>query len=204
VGSFITVPFFNDAEREFVKRISAVLTWQEVVAISRDLFNYMKDPLPPEENAGEEGDDREESDESSEDGETMEFDAEDGEDENEIPQGDSGSGESSDEEDSEESEEDSEEDSEENAKRGNPTKSNAGSRESDEVPDAASTDEAIRQHMDRLNGPASRGRVIHAYLPSLSSRTSCATTSAFLRISDISRILRIRNTILGAVRIARR
>jgi len=168
VGSFITVPFFNDAEREFVKRISAALTWQEVVAISRDLFNYMKDPLPPEENEGEEGDDREESDESSEDGESMEFDAEDGEDENEIPQGDSGSGESSDEEDSEESEEDSEEDSEEseeNAKRGNPTKSNAGSRESDEVPDAASTDEAIRQHMDRLNGPASRGRVIHAYLP---------------------------------------
>jgi Mg-chelatase subunit ChlD len=166
VGSFITVPFFNDAEREFVKRIGAALTWQEVVAISRDLFNYMKNPNPPEPMDGEDESEDESEDfsfeDSSDDGESMEFDAteDESEDDAESPEGESGSGKPSDGED----EADDDGETEESANR-KTAKSNAGTSESAEVPDASATDEAIRQHMDRLNGPTSRGRVIHAYLP---------------------------------------
>jgi len=173
IGSFVTVPFFNDAEREFVKRIGAALTWQEVVEISGDLFAYMKSPLPPDQpqNGGDdddaEGEDWEDStedsfDDESEDGES--FDGEESEDGEAVqtPQGEKSDGkpqggESEDAQDGEDSEK-------ENSQ---PVKRNGTTRESDgeAVPEEAATDGALQRHLDRLNGPTSRGRIVHAYLP---------------------------------------
>ena len=173
IGSFVTVPFFNDAERDFVKRIGAALTWQEVVEISGDLFTYMKSPLPPDQpqNGNDEedaeGEDWEDSTEDSfgdesEEGES--FDGEESEDGSAVqtPQGEKTDGEAQDGEDSESQDgEDSENENSKSAKRNGTTREGDG----EAVPEEAATDGALQRHLDRLNGPTSRGRIVHAYLP---------------------------------------
>lgn len=174
VGSFVTIPFFNDAERDFVKRIGAALTWQEVVEIAGDLFAYMKNPLPPDEpQDGEDesdsddefdfedsSDDGESEDGESADGESFDADADDADADAEQPQGESGKGEP---QSGESSDSDSDDESEKENSR--PAKRNGTTKETDGVPEEASTDGALQRHLDRLNGPTSRGRIVHAYLP---------------------------------------
>lgn len=174
VGSFVTVPFYNDAERDFAKRIGAALTWQEVVAIASDLFAYMKNPLPPDEpQDGEDesdsddefdfedsSDDGESEDGESADGESFDADADDADADAEQPQGKDGKGEPQSGEVS-----DSDSDDESEKENSQSTKRNGTTRETGDVPEEASTDGALQRHLDRLNGPTSRGRIVHAYLP---------------------------------------
>ena len=176
VGSFITVPFFNDAEREFVKRIGAALTWQEVVDIAGDLFTYMKSPLPPDQ--PQDGEDEDESDDEfdfedqsddgeSEDGEESEsgetfVNADDDGESAERPQGEEGKAKPQ----GSDADADADADADSEKENSRPAKRNGTTKETSGVPEAAATDDALQRHLDRLSdGPTSRGRVIHAYLP---------------------------------------
>lgn len=165
LGSHVNLTFAG-VEKEFYDRVMNTETWEEVVAVARDLYEYCKEEKQEKAKQDENGDDLVDSDESDE------FEQE------EVSQ-DADSEEFSDESDdeSDENEDDIEgEDEEGEESRGQPE---AADEETDEEPESV-TDEAFRANEEKL---ATLGEVVVLKTPS-NILNSVFPVSQFLKLFD--------------------
>jgi hypothetical protein len=52
IGSLIEVPFFNEQENDLIKRIGSTETFEDVLEVARDLYEYCKQPDKDQERVG--------------------------------------------------------------------------------------------------------------------------------------------------------
>jgi len=162
LGSHVNLAFAG-VEKEFYDRVMNTETWEEVVAVARDLYEYCKEEKQEKAKQDENGDDLVDSDESDE------FEQE------EVSQ-DADSEEFSDDESDDESNDESDEDEEGEESRG---QSEDDDGETDEEPDSV-TDKAFRANEEKL---ATLGEVVVLKTPS-NILNSVFPVSQFLKLFD--------------------